>query len=104
MAKYGIVPLINFMSVPDAAADAVALNSGFNTLTRPAGADGAVIVPDPANTQTLTLKGITGDTGLALSKTIPSVIPCAANIGITAGGATTVAVRWFTIGAAPATS
>ena len=73
----------------------VDLSSGFNTLTRPTGADGAVIFPDPSNTATLTLKGVTGDTGLALSKLAPSVIMCAGNIGITAGAATKVGVKWF---------
>lgn len=77
--------------------DSVALSGGFNTLTRPAGADGVVIFPDPSNTQSLTLKGVTGDTGLALHQTAPSVIMCAANVGLTAGGATTIAARWFRI-------
>lgn len=75
--------------------ESVALSSGFNTLTRPDGADGAVIFPDPSNAATLTLKGVTGDTGLALNTLEPSVITCAANIGITASAGTTIAVRWF---------
>jgi hypothetical protein len=75
--------------------DSVSLASGFNTLTRPAGADGVVIFPDPSNTQTLTLKGVTGDTGLALNTKAPSVVTCAANVGVTAGDATTIAARWF---------
>jgi hypothetical protein len=75
--------------------ESVALANGFNTLTRPTGADGVVIFPDPANAQTLTLKGVTGDTGLALNTKAPSVITCAANVGVTAGGATVVAARWF---------
>jgi hypothetical protein len=75
--------------------ESVTLAGGFNTLTRPAGADGVVIFPDPSNTQTLTLKGVTGDTGLALNTKEPSVIMCAANVGLTAGGATTIAARWF---------
>lgn len=75
--------------------DSVALSTGFNTLTRPDNADGVVIFPDPSNTQTLTLKGVTGDTGLALNTKAPSVVTCAANVGVTAGGNTTVAARWF---------
>lgn len=104
MAKYGIVPLSNFLLVPDVAADAVALSTGFNTLTRPAGMDGAVIIPAPGTTATLTLKGVTGDTGLVLSSITPSIITCAADIGVTASANATVAVRWFKIGVAPATS
>jgi hypothetical protein len=88
-------PLDKILRSGPPAASSVSLSSGFNTLTRPTGADGVVIFPDPSNTQTLTLKGVTGDTGLALSTKAPSIITCAANVGITAGGATTVAAVWF---------
>lgn len=87
--------LIEVLQQGPSKAQEVSLSTGFNTLTRPTGADGAVIFPDPANAQTLTLKGVTGDTGLALHQQAPSVVTCAADIGITAGGNTTVAVRWF---------
>ena len=76
-------------------AEHVALSSGFNTLTAPTGADGAVLLPDPTQSATLTLKGVTGDTGLALSTRAPSVVMRAGNIGITASGATKIAVVWF---------
>lgn len=87
--------LIEVLRQGPRASDSVSLSSGFNTLTRPAGADGVVIFPDPSNAQTLTLKGVTGDTGLALNTKAPSVITCAANVGITAGDATVIAARWF---------
>lgn len=87
--------LIEALETPARPSESIALSSGFNTLTRPSGADGVIIFPDPANTQTLTLKGVTGDTGLALNTKAPSVITCAANVGITAGGAAVIAARWF---------
>lgn len=66
------------------------LASGFNSITVPSGVTGAYMLPPPANTQTLTLKGVTGDTGIAISPTAPCVIGFAssppATIGITAGG------------------
>lgn len=47
---------------------------GANTITLPTGGStvvGATIIPPAENTQTLTLKGITGDTGIVLHKTDP---------------------------------
>jgi hypothetical protein len=91
----GVLRIVEVIKQGPRPSDSVALSPGFNTLTRPAGADGVVIFPDPSNTQTLTLKGVTGDTGLALNTKEPSVIMCAANVGLTAGDATVAAVRWF---------
>lgn len=103
MAKYGIIPLSNLILVPDTAAEVVALTTGFNTITRPAGQDGALIIPDITTPSvTLTLKGVTGDTGLLLSSIVPSIITCAANIGLTVSGNTNPSVRWFKIGVSPA--
>lgn len=53
------------------------LASGANTITAPTGGSvlaGATIVPPANNTQTLTLKGVTGDTGVLLHKTDPTSI------------------------------
>ncbi len=60
----------------------IALTSGANTVTPPAGTTVAVIfgpnatnpAPNPLSTSTLTLKGVTGDTGISLSGTYPTVI------------------------------
>lgn len=72
------------------------LNSGANTITLPTGGftpKAAIIVPPSGNLQTLTLKGISGDTGVVLSKTDPAVISFdtspPANIVLTAGGTIT---------------
>jgi hypothetical protein len=44
----------------------VVLANGFNTITVPAGARGCLIEFKPGSTVTKTLKGVTGDTGIAL--------------------------------------
>lgn len=57
------------------------LASGANTITAPTGGSTPVcmtIVPPAGNTQTITLKGVTGDTGVALHLTDPSSISLAA--------------------------
>lgn len=55
----------------------VALVSGANTITPPVGATVACIVPPVANATTITLKGVTGDTGVPLSPTNPSWVSLA---------------------------
>ena len=46
--------------------------TGANTVTAPSGAKGVTIKPPTGNTQALTLKGISGDTGIAIHKTDPT--------------------------------
>jgi hypothetical protein len=48
------------------------LASGANTIAVPTWAEFCVIVPPPTNAVALTLKGVTGDTGIPLSLTVPS--------------------------------
>jgi hypothetical protein len=50
------------------------LNSGANTITVPTGATAVVIQPPSGNTILVTFKGVTGDTGVPLHKTQPTVI------------------------------
>lgn len=50
------------------------LVNGANTITVPSWAQGAIILPNPANAVGMTLKGVTGDTGQPLSLTEPSLI------------------------------
>jgi len=57
--------------------DLFALSTGANTMTLPTGGStptGAIIIPPPGNTVALTLKGVGGDTGIALSKVDPAII------------------------------
>lgn len=66
----------------------------FITTSGPAGAYGCLIVPPTGNLQTLTLKGITGDTGIPISSSQPTLlsfsVPSSSNaVGLTSGGAIT---------------
>ena len=69
--------------------------AGFNTVTLPTGGSTVVsgtIVPPAGNTQTITLKGVTGDTGVALHLTDPTTIAFASTVttfGLTVGGTIT---------------
>jgi len=57
--------------------DIVTLVIGANTITPPAGGStpkAITIIPPAANTATITLKGITGDTGVVLHPTDPTTI------------------------------
>lgn len=66
------------------------LVTGANTIAVPAAATVAVFIPPAGNTQTLTLKGVSGDTGVRLHKTFPTPIAldagANANLIIAAGG------------------
>lgn len=48
------------------------LASGANTITIPTWATGMLIIPNTSNAVGLTLKGVTGDTGVPLSLTNPT--------------------------------
>jgi hypothetical protein len=53
------------------------LASGANTITAPTGGStvkGALIIPPDSNTAAITLKGVTGDTGIPLSKLNPTFL------------------------------
>lgn len=66
------------------------LNTGANTITIPTGATAAVIYPPSTNIYSLTLKGVTGDTGIPINRTMWSVLsldPTATTFVLTAGGA-----------------
>lgn len=67
--------------------DSLTLSSGFNALTAPTGSTLVIFIPPSANTQTITLKGITEDTGVSLSKTAPTILAVAGTAwGLTVGG------------------
>lgn len=74
----------------------VSLASGANTITVPGGSTFVVIAPPPTNTATLQLKGVSGDTGIPLSLTSPTLLAvnAASTFVITTNGATS-ATLWF---------
>lgn len=72
--------------------------TGFTALVPPTGAVAALIIPPTANTNGITLKGVTGDTGIAISKTAPTLLGLfsAANFGLTiATGATVITIIYL---------
>ena len=52
----------------------VGLASGANTISVPSGTTLVFIIPPPTNTETITFKGVTGDTGRQISKTRPTIL------------------------------
>jgi hypothetical protein len=69
--------------------------AGANTVTAPTGGStptAVTIIPPAGNVQTITLKGVTGDTGVALHLTDPTTIALAASVTtfvLTVGGTIT---------------
>lgn len=68
--------------------------NGFAAVAVPTGYSGVLIIPPSANVNTITLKGITGDTGVPLSPSQPSAI--ALGTGVTTIGITTSAATVIT--------
>lgn len=65
---FGTIPYsftINFSSI--SSETLVNLQSGANTITVPTGCAGCFIVPPTGNAVVLTLKGVTGDTGIPIA-------------------------------------
>lgn len=76
------------------------LSSGANTITIPTGATAALIVMPSTNTTGVTLKGVTGDTGLALAPAGWQLINWGASVPSTfvltaAGAISNVEIAWF---------
>lgn len=68
------------------------LSSGFNTITVRPTATAVTIIPPALNTTSITLKGVTGDTGIRIHNTDPTTIALhstVTTIGLTAGAAIT---------------
>lgn len=69
---------------------AIALSSGFNTITIPTGTTTVVVQLPTGNATAVTLKGVTGDTGIPLAVTSFAKfdpVSGTASFGITAGSA-----------------
>jgi len=60
----------------------VSLGTTGNTITAPTGAKGVTILPPAGNTTKITLKGVTGDTGVDLHPTDPTVLGLNSTTGI----------------------
>lgn len=71
----------------------ISLALGANTITPPANSTGATIVFPAANTVLVTLKGVTGDTGIVLHPTDPTRIGLNSTTAFVLTAATSVAIR-----------
>lgn len=58
----------------------VVLTTGANTITVPTGSVAVTIIPPAGNTVALTLKGVSGDTGIALALASPTSIGLATGV------------------------
>lgn len=70
----GRKPLSYTLTTSKGTLDVVTLASGANTVTYQSGSQLVVVAPPSANTIAMTLKGASGDTGVALHPTNPSQI------------------------------
>lgn len=80
---------INVVS-PVGAITQIALASGFNSIAIPTGTTFYLIVLPAGNSTSVTLKGVTGDTGILLNPTGENLLMVTSGqttIGLTAGGA-----------------
>jgi hypothetical protein len=81
----------------------VSLTTGANTITVPVVAGlvctAITIIPPPANTIPMTLKGVTGDTGIALNLVDPTTIAVTTTLAsfVLTNGSTTTAIKPVTI-------
>lgn len=75
----------------------VDLASGANTITVPTGAVAMIMALPSGNTVAVTLKGISGDTGILLHTTYPLVLPLGSvsTLVLTAAGAVTATIVWM---------
>lgn len=74
-----------------------ALLSGNNTITPPTGATGVTFIMPSGNTVLVTLKGVNGDTGVALHKTDPTSLglnDAATTFVLNAASAVTIQMIW----------
>jgi len=69
----------------------------FAAVVVPAGAVGYVMKPPAGNLGTITLKGVTGDTGVQLHKTNPSAgsLEVSATFGLLCSATTTIEIQWY---------
>ena len=72
------------------------LSSGANTITPPTGSAACTILPPTGNVVALTLKGVTGDTGVVIHLTDPTTIGLGAGTAfcLTAASGVTIRLVW----------
>lgn len=96
-----VVPSISLASIQGTIVpyeQQIALANGANTITPPTGAIGFLYSPPSGNGVQVTLKGVTGDTGLALNLTNPGVVGIGSGVAsfvLTAASAVSFTLVWF---------
>jgi|SRR5215469_14413242 len=82
-------------NTPAAISD-IALITGANTITPPTGVTGVTLLMPAGNTAIVTLKGVSGDTGVALHITDPSSIGLngSSTFVLSASAGVTVRLMW----------
>jgi hypothetical protein len=77
----------------------IATSNGATTVTVPAAAVGAILIPPPGSSVTKVIKGVTGDTGVAIDPANPTVLKWSAgqiaNFVLTCNGVETVEILWM---------
>lgn len=71
------------------------LANGANTITAPTGAAACTIIPPTTNTDSITLKGVSGDTGIRIHNTDPTTVAIDSSVTtfVLTAGATIADVR-----------
>lgn len=85
-------------TAPEGIPISVALSSGNNSLVVPSGTLAMLIEPPAASVVAKVLKGITGDTGFAISPNVPSFISLPAStttVILNAASGETVNISWL---------
>lgn len=90
-------PIIN-LAAPAGGPLSVALSSGDNVLTPPAGAMGLLIVPPTNSVVVKKLKGVGGDTGVTIAPAAPMLLSLPSGGGavtLNAGAGETIVIEWL---------
>lgn len=83
-------------AAPGGGPQLLALASGDNTITVPAGASGFVLLPPAGSAVVKKIKGAGGDTGVTISNTLPFVGSVSAgSLIINASNVENVQIFWF---------
>lgn len=96
--QYGPVTFQNVSANEQTTNVAVGTNTTITVPATPLQATGVVIIPPTNNANALTLKGVSGDTGIAISPVAPTFIPFAtsppASFVMNAASSTNILFWW----------
>lgn len=96
--QYGPVTFSNTAANEQTQNVAVGTNTTITIPTTPVQATGVIIIPPTSNTNILTLKGVAGDTGIAIAPAAPTFIPFATAVPasfVLNAASTTQVIFWW---------